>query len=59
MKKRQPSQTEDVIDTRKFLNKFRAGSGDYTAERAQLFEGETVDSIIAKIKALRTKNKAK
>lgn len=42
-----------VVDTLRFLNQFRAGSGDYTAEREQLFKGESVKSIIASIKAQR------
>nr|VFK00728.1 MAG: hypothetical protein BECKH772B_GA0070898_102016 [Candidatus Kentron sp. H]VFK00740.1 MAG: hypothetical protein BECKH772A_GA0070896_102006 [Candidatus Kentron sp. H]VFK04676.1 MAG: hypothetical protein BECKH772C_GA0070978_101986 [Candidatus Kentron sp. H] len=40
-----------VVDTMRFLNQFRAGSGDYTAEREQLFKGESVKSLAAKIKA--------
>ena len=42
-----------VIDTMRFLNQFRAGHGDYTVEREQLFKGETVKSIVAGIKAQR------
>ena len=42
-----------VIDTLRFLNQFRAGSGDYTTEREQLFKGESVTSIVAGIKAQR------
>ncbi len=42
-----------VIDTMRFLNQFRAGDGDYTAEREQLFKGESVKSIVAGIKAQR------
>ena len=43
-----------VIDTLRFLHQFRAGSGDYTAEREQLFKGESVKSTLAGIKAQRT-----
>lgn len=43
-----------VIDALRFLNQFRAGHGDYTVEREQLFPGETVRSIVAGIKAQRT-----
>lgn len=39
-----------VVDAMRFLNQFRAGSGDYTAEREQLFKGESVKSIAADIK---------
>ena len=42
-----------VVDTMRFLNQFRAGNGDYTAEREQLFKGESVKSIAAGIKAQR------
>ena len=43
-----------VTDTLRFLNQFRAGSGDYTAERKNLFKGESVKSIAAAIRAART-----
>jgi hypothetical protein len=43
-----------AVDTMRFLNQFRAGSGDYTAEREQLFKGETVKSLVAGIKAKKT-----
>lgn len=46
-------QALGVADTMRFLNQFRAGSGDYVAEREQLFKGESVKSIIAGIKAQR------
>jgi len=39
-----------VADTLRFLGQFRSGSGDYTAEREQLFKGESVKTIIADIK---------
>lgn len=42
-----------VVDTLRFLNQFRAGSGDYTVEREQLFKGTSVKSVIAEIKARR------
>lgn len=42
-----------VVDAMRFLNQFRAGSGDYTKEREPLFEGESVESIAAGIKARR------
>ncbi len=31
-----------VIDAMRFLSQFRVRSGDYTAEREQLFKGESV-----------------
>lgn len=48
-----------VVDTLRFLNQFRAGSGDYMAEREQLFKGKSVKSVIAEIKARRVENEAK
>ena len=48
-----------VVDTLRFLNQFRAGDGDYTAERDQLFKGETVQSIIDGIRAQRAKSSSK
>lgn len=43
-----------VIDAMRFLNQFRAGTGDYTLERKTLFKDESVKSIVADIRALRT-----
>ena len=59
MKERLPNQVPNIIDRLHFLNQFRVGSGDYTAERAQLFKGESVESVIAEIKARRTENEGK
>lgn len=56
MKERQPSQTEDLIDRLRLLSHADGGKGDYTTERVQLFQGETVESIIAAIKARRPKD---
>jgi hypothetical protein len=42
-----------IVNTLRFLNQFRAGSGDYTTEREPLFKGESVKSIVASIKAQR------
>ena len=43
-----------VVDAIRFLNQFRVGSGNYTVEREQLFEGMSVKDIVAEIKAQRT-----
>ena len=43
-----------IVDTIRFLNQFRVGSGNYTVEREQLFEGMSVKDIVAEIKARRT-----
>jgi len=42
-----------VVDTIRFLNQFRAGSGNYTIERQQLFQGMSVKDIVQEIKARR------
>lgn len=39
-----------VVDALRFLNQMRAGSGDYSAEREQLFKGEAVKSLAAEIR---------
>lgn len=45
-----------VVDTIRFLNQFRAGSGDYTAERECLFQDMTAKDIIAEIKSRRSQS---
>ncbi len=40
-----------AVDTLRFVNQFTTGFGDYTAEREQLFGGETLDQIIGAVKA--------
>ena len=42
-----------VTDAMRFLNQFQVGSGDYTREREQLFEHDTVKSIVSAIKVQR------
>ena len=43
-----------VVDAIRFLNQFRAGHGNYAAEREQLFEGMSVKDIATAIVARRT-----
>lgn len=43
-----------VVDAIRFLNQFRAGSGNYTTEREHLFEGKSLKDIVTEIKARRT-----
>lgn len=43
-----------AVDAMRFLNQFQVGSGDYTAEREQLFKDDTVKSLVAGIKAQRS-----
>jgi len=45
-----------VIDTIRFLNQFRAGDGDYAADRASLFRDMTAREIIAEIKSRRVES---
>lgn len=42
-----------VVDTIRFLNQFRVGSGNYTMDRDKLFEGLSVRDIVNEIKAQR------
>jgi hypothetical protein len=42
-----------IADTIRFLNQFRTGSGDYTAQRGQLFQGMSVKDIVDDIKSRR------
>jgi hypothetical protein len=42
-----------VVDAMRFLGQFRAGGGDYTAQRQGLLEGVTVQELAAQIKARR------
>lgn len=42
-----------VVDTIRFLNQFRAGSGNYTMDRDKLFDDLSVKDIIKEIKAQR------
>jgi hypothetical protein len=42
-----------AVDAMRFLNQFQVGSGDYTAEREQLFKDDSVKSIVAGIRAQR------
>jgi hypothetical protein len=43
-----------VVDTLRFLNQFRSVSSNYTIEREHLFIGQSVKSIVAKIKIQRS-----
>ena len=47
-----------VVDTIRFLGQFRAGSGDYTAQRQALLENISVQELAAQIKARRAKTDA-
>lgn len=44
-----------IVDTIRFLNQLRAGSGNYTAERENMFRDKSVKDIIAEIKLQRAK----
>jgi hypothetical protein len=45
-----------IVDTIRFLNQFRAGAGNYTEERHQLFKGMSVKDIVGEIKAQQKAN---
>jgi hypothetical protein len=47
-----------VVDAMRFLGQFRAGSGDYTAQRQGLLQGATVQELAAQIKARRSRTDA-
>ncbi len=47
-----------VVDAMRFLGQFRAGNGDYTAQRQALFDGVSVQELAAQIKSHRTKTDA-
>lgn len=47
-----------VVDTIRFLNQFRTGHGDYTAEREGLFQGMVVKDITNGMKARRKRREA-
>ena len=43
-----------VVETARFLNQFGAGQGDYTKERAALFEGVTLEELIEEARQYRS-----
>lgn len=43
-----------IVNTIRFLNQFSAGYGNYTEERATLFDDLSVDDIVAQIKRAHT-----
>jgi hypothetical protein len=47
-----------VVDAMRFLGQFRAGSGDYTAQRQSLLPGASVQELAAQIKARRVSDRA-
>jgi hypothetical protein len=47
-----------VVDAIRFLGQFRAGSGDYTAQRQALVGSISVQELAAQIKARRAKTDA-
>ena len=46
-----------VVDALRFLSQFRAGTGDYTTERPETFQGMGVKEIISDIKRQRQRNR--
>ena len=47
-----------VVETARFLNQFGAGYGDYTKERAALFEGVTLEELIEGARQYRSSRNA-
>ena len=47
-------QALGISDTMRFLSQFRSGAGDYTEQKSALFDGETVQSLAARIRAERS-----
>ena len=48
-----------VVDTIRFLNRYRTGHGDYTTQRDGLFQGMTTVDIINDIKTHREEKEGK
>ena len=44
------SREMGVADTLRFLSQFGPGRGNYTEERAVLFEGLTLDAILSEVR---------
>jgi hypothetical protein len=45
-----------AADTLRFLGQFSTGTGNYTEERAALFDHLTLDDILAEIKGVKSGN---
>lgn len=45
-----------AVDTMRFLGQFSTGNGNYTEERAALFDHLTLDDILAEIKGVKSGN---
>ncbi len=43
-----------LANTLRFINQFTSGTGNYTEERREHFEGMTLDDILAEVKRRRT-----
>ena len=48
-------QTLGIVNTVRFINQFTTGYGNYTEERAALFDDITLDEVISEIKQSRSK----
>lgn len=48
-----------MADAIRFVQLFDLGHGDYTSERSKLFEGETVSSLVARIRQRKRSNHKK
>lgn len=46
-----------IVDTLRFLGQFRAGSGDYTAERGKWLDDVSLATIVSEVKGRRRKTR--
>ena len=46
-----------IVNTLRFINQFTTGYGDYTQERARIFEDMTLDEILNEIKEMHAYSK--
>jgi len=46
-----------IVDALRFLGQFRAGSGDYTAERGKWLDDMSLDELISEINGRRRKGR--
>ena len=43
-----------IVNTVRFLNQFTTGFGDYTEERRELIENQTLDEVLADVRAFQS-----
>ena len=45
-----------LVDTMRFLNQFTTGFGNYTEERRAMVEAQTLEEVLAEVRAYRRSN---